>query len=589
MRRTTLAAAMAMLPACAALATAQVRVTPDTTFGRRGLPRDVAREAAALFNSTETLRSTSALEIDEGREVDGDVGVLNGPLTIGGRVRGRVIALNSDVILRSTARIDGDLLVVGGEVDGRDVAHIGGEIRIYRQTLRYRLEGERVVAERDSVDEGEAWWRRLERRRADRSWSRLQIATAGAYNRTEGVPINLGPQVNRTTSWGSTRLDAYAILRTASSFQSSSNDVGHNARIDVRIGRLAGFAFGGRLFNVVDAVEDWQLSDLEAGLASFLGHRDYRDYFQRHGGSVSMSVFAWRDLSLTGSFSEERWLTRGDFDPYTLFRNGASWRPNPAVDEGRMHVATGSLTIDTRNDDDNPWSGWFIGADWERGVGNLAHAGVTTGGVVAFAPPSRTDYARGFLDLRRYNRLSPDAQLNMRVVAGGWLNGDRLPLERRLSVDGPGAMPGYGFRTIRDGSADVGTCNTGAMFPGQPAECDRIALAQIEYRGDLHFNFGDDWWWNRDDEPRSAAHRTHTHQFHSDGTWVLFADAGRGWLVGVPDGSLTYARDDFPAFSTFRTDIGAGLNFGGIGLYIAKAMSKTSEPTRFFLRLRHRF
>jgi hypothetical protein len=417
----------------------------------------------------------------------------------------------------------------------------------------------------------------------------LQIATAGAYNRAEGLPINLGPQVHHRSDWGSTRLDAYAILRTASSFQSSNNDVGHHVRGEIRIGRLAGFAFGGRLFNLVEGVETWQLSELETGLASFLAHRDYRDYYQRHGGSVSMSVFAWRDLSLTGSFSDERWLTRHDFDPFTLFRNQAEWRANPAVDEGRMHLATGTLTIDTRNDEDNPWSGWFVVGEWERGVGNLARV-TSAGGMLDLEAPRRTDYARGFFDVRRYNRLSPDAQLNFRVVLGGWLNGDRLPLERRLSVDGPGAMPGYGFRSGREG-ADLGTCNVGSSFPGRPAQCDRIALAQVEYRGDLHFDFGRDWWFDSDEETTDerAAHRAHTRQFRGDGSWVVFADAGRGWLVGVPDGVLTYERNELPSFSSFRTDIGAGLDFGGIGFYVTRAMSTSSEPTRFFVRLQHRF
>ena len=594
MRRRTLFAALAMLPAATTLVMAQERLPRDTAFERRGLPRDVAREAATLFNSTATLRSTGRLDIEDGRQVVGDVAVLNGPLSIGGHVTGRVIALNADVILRPSARIDGDLLVVGGEVEGRDAARVGGEIRIYRQTLRYRQEGDHIVAERDTLpDEGEPWWRRLERRRSDRSWSRLQVATAGAYNRVEGLPINLGPQVNRRTDWGSTRLDAYAIVRTGSSFQSSDNDVGHNVRGEIRIGRLAGVAFGGRLFDVVEGIETWQLSDLEVGLASFVAHRDYRDYFQRHGGSVSMSVFAWRDLSLGGSFSDERWTSRLDQDPFTLFRNRAEWRPNPSVDEGRMHLATGTLTIDTRNDDENPWSGWYIEADWERGVGTLARVLPISsgGGAVLQAPQVHTDYTRGFFDLRRYNRLSPDAQLNVRFVAGGWLNGDRLPLERRLSVDGPGAMPGFGFRTPRE-EADVGSCNVGAFFPGRPAQCDRMVLAQVEYRGDLHLDFGRDWSWNDEDDvpAKRAAHRSHTHHFRSDGAWVLFADAGRGWLVGTPDGGgLIYDRNRLPSFSSFRTDIGAGLNFGGIGLYVAKAMSKSSEAARFFLRLRHRF
>ena len=590
--RTSLAIAMAMLPACAALAVAQDQRS-DTTLGRRGLPPDVSREAAALFNASTGLRLTGPIEIERGREVFGDVAVLNGPITIGGHIAGRVIAINSDVILRPSARIDGDLLVVGGDVEGRDVAQIGGEIRIYRDPLRYRQEGDQIVAERDSLwAEGDPWWRRWEHRRADRSWSRLQVASAGAYNRVEGLPINLGPQLNRTTGWGSARLDAYAIFRTGSSFSTHEDDVGHNVRGELRIGRFEGFSLGGRLFNVVEGVEPWQLSDLEVGLASFLAHRDYRDYYQRHGGSASASLFAWRGVSLTGGFSDERWLTRDTRNPFTLFRSEIDWRPNPAVDQGRMHIATGTFIIDTRNDDENPLSGWRISADWERGVGTLQRVDLTTvGSTTSWTAPTELTYSRGFLDLRRYNRVSPGAQLNLRALIGGWLSGDPLPIERRLSVDGPGVMPGFGFRSDRSG-ADLGTCNVGATFPGQPALCDRIALLQAEYRGDLHFDFHPDWESQDDAGIRArdeSAPRARARHFHRDGTWVVFADAGRGWLVGAPDGTLTYASGRIPSFSTFRSDIGAGLDFGGVGFYMAKAMSSSEEPLRLFVRLRHRF
>jgi hypothetical protein len=588
--RKCLAVAAALLPLCATMAAAQ---EPDTVFRSHGLPNDVAREAASSFNATTGLRVVGPLEIEAGRTVDGDVAVLNGPLTLNGHVTGRVIAINSDVILRPSSRIDGDLLVVGGEVAGRDVAEIGGEIRIYRDALRYHQEGDQIVADRDTVGvEGEPWWRRWEHRRSERSWSKLQIASAGAYNRVEGLPINLGPQVNRRTSWGRTRLDAYAILRTGSSFSGSDGDIGHNVRAELELGRLEGIALGGRLFNVVDAVEPWQLSDLEVGLASFLVHRDYRDYFTRHGGSASASVFAWRDVRLTGSFSDERWLSRQANNPFTLFRGDADWRPNPPVDEGRMHVANATFSVDTRNDEANPWSGWYINADWEHGVGTLQEAVtfISNGqtGIAQTAPTPRT-YSRGFLDLRRYNRVSPDAQFNFRAVLGGWIGGDPLPLERRLSVDGPGVMPGYGFRASREG-ADLGTCNVGPAFPGQPAMCDRIALLQAEYRGDLHFDFNPDWESQDEvtDATSDAAPRARAHHFHSDGTWVLFADAGRGWLVGTGADSLSYAKDRIPPFSTFRTDLGAGIDFGGVGFYLAKAMT-ANEPVRFFLRLRHRF
>jgi hypothetical protein len=591
--RRSLAIAMAMLPACAMMASAQEQTAPDTAFRRRGLPLDVAREAAMLFNTSTGLRVSGPLEIEAGREVHGDVAVLRGPLTIAGHVTGRVIAINSDVILRASARVDGDMLVVGGEVDGRDVADVAGEIRIYRQSMNFREENEAIFAERDTLtDDAQPWWHRWERHRQERSWSKLQIASAGAYNRVEGLPINLGPQIFIPTSWGSTRLDAYAIFRTGSSFSSHEDDLGHNVHGELRIGRLEGFALGGRLFNIVEGVEPWQLTDLEVGLASFVAHRDYRDYFQRHGASVSASLFAGQIVSLTGSFSDERWLTREANNPFTLFGADDSWRPNPAMDEGRMHVASATFAVDTRNDDENPWSGWHLIADWERGTGSLQRVGLTTttnGSTITWSGPTPTVYSRGFLDLRRYNRVSPEGQLNFRALIGGWISGDPLPIERRLSVDGPGAMPGYGFRTQRAGE-DLGTCNVGGSYPGQPALCDRIALVQAEYRGNLHFDFHPDWedqsYGGSATSSRAARRARH---FHRDGSWVVFADAGRGWLVGEPSGTLTYASGRIPSFETFRTDIGGGLDFGGVGFYLAKAMSDSGEPLRAFLRLRHRF
>jgi hypothetical protein len=70
----------------------------------------------------------------------------------------------------------------------------------------------------------------------------------------------------------------------------------------------------------------------------------------------------------------------------------------------------------------------------------------------------------------------------------------------------------------------------------------------------------------------------------------MFADAGRGWMVGDPAGDdVTYARDELPDIDTFRTDVGIGFDFGGLGLYAAKALSRSDEPVNFFLRLQRRF
>ena len=545
----------------------------DTSAARDQLPRDVAQEVVALYNATTALRATEPTEVAASRDVAGDVAVLDGPLTIGGHVAGRVLAINSDVILLRGARIDGDLLVVGGEVEGSDGASIGGELRIYHPPLRYTRDGDLLVAQLDETRPVEQWWRRLERRRR-RNFNRLEIASAGPYNRVEGLPVRIGPVLYRDQGWGHVRLDATAVLRTGSSFSSSEADVGHDVNLEARLGRRLGASVGGRLFDVVDGVEQWQLSNVEVALASFLFHRDYRDYYGRHGAQVYAALHPSETVELSLAYGDERWRSRPTRDPFSLAMNGMAWRDNPAMDAGRFHVANLTLRLDTRNDRLDPRDGWYVFGDVERGVGRIAGAGATSAGV-RDVPTGDTRYLRGFVDARRYNRIAPNAQLNLRLVLGGWLAGDPLPLERRLSIDGPGTVPGFDFRT--GGGTDVGTCSEGAAPSGRPAQCERVGLAQLEYRNDIHVSMT---------RGSGDARRT---RFRLDGAWVFFADAGRGWLVNSPGSALDEGKGKLPSLSSYRTDIGAGLDFNLLGLYVAKALSDPNEPANVFLRVRHRF
>ncbi|HEX4681508.1 MAG TPA: hypothetical protein VH277_02295 [Gemmatimonadaceae bacterium] len=572
-----------LLGACAAVAMAAgvgpvgAQQAGRPSGERQSVPQDVRRDVIDLWNAAGTLRSSERTEIDEHREINGAVAVLRGPLIVAGHVMGSVVAINSDVILRPTARIDGNLLVFGGDVEGISGARVDGRIRIFRQSLTYREEGDRMIAiGDDSTHDDESLWRRFERRRANTWYETLRIVQAGPYNRVEGLPIEIGPALTERTPWGSVGFNAAGIIRTGSSFNDERGDVGDNLRTEVRIGHDFGIGVGGRLFSVVDPIEGWQLSDLETALAAFVARRDYRDYYQRHGGKGYVTLFGARNFSFTGSYGQERWASRELRNPLTIFNGERPWRPNPLVDEGLFHIADLALRFDTRTDPDDPWSGWYLNSDVEHGSGTYSSVAPTSS--LRPALNAGTDYLRGFFDARRYNRLGPSAQLNVRVVLGGWLGGDQLPIERRLSVDGPGTLPGFGFREFSAGP-DVGTCTSGLGINGMAAECDRIALAQIEYRGDLKVDFTGDW----EDWPR------HYRSAHGDITWVFFADAGRGWKVGAPDGTMTYGSGSFPSLSSFRSDAGVGLDIAGIGLYAAKAVSTWSEPMNFFVRLRHRF
>ncbi len=578
------------LVACTALCVAAATSRAQVADNRRGaLPAAKAAEIARLFNGSAALRATGEATVTAGQTIAGDVAILTGPFTLAGRVAGRVLVINGDVALRDGAAIDGDLIVVGGSVTGQERAIIGGEVQRYVQALRYHIDGDHIVpdaagaveaddrSDRDAESREEGWLHRLRRHRE--TGTLTPLVYAGSYNRVEGMPIAIGPSFRARNEWSRIRVDALGVVRTVDNFRWDAENLGHDVNAKVQVGRERLLTVGGRLYDIVDPTERWQLRDGEVGLANFFFHRDYRDYYNRHGGSGFVTIANGHGVDLTLDLADEVWGDRRDHSPWTLFSSDATWRVNPMMDQGRFHIGTATMTIDTRSDADNPRTGWLVVADVERGTSaavTLAPTSPLARDNSALAAPVR--YTRGMLDLRRYNRLSPIGQLNVRLVLGGWLGGDELPLQRRFSLGGAGTLPGFDFRRVPSGKADVFQCGAGAAIPGVPAQCERVALAQVEYRGNLALNLHghgdlDDFLFDVD---RGAQ-------------WVLFGDMGRGWLVGPRAGTIRYEGGTLPPLNTFEGDAGVGLDFNFIGFFVAKSVSQLKQPVNFFVRLKHRF
>lgn len=585
---------IAVIAAAAPHAAAQERA-PSAERAR--LPREVAQEVAELFNAPTTERRAGPTRVPADSTVAGDLAVEGGSLTVAGRVTGRVVVVNGDVLLEPGARLDGDLLIVGGTMRGRDDAYVGGAVRVYRERLRYERRDGRIAADTGNAED-EEWWRRWRYARRNDD-AKIIVTAARTYNRVEAMPIHIGPRIRHRRGNDQLLFEALGIFRPSQGWRWNEESIGHRVRAEWQFGERRGVALGGQAYDVVEGVEPWTLPDEEVALAAAIVQRDFRDYWVRHGGRAYARLFDGRRVSLSGGYAHERWRSARAHNVWSLFDRDDGWRPNPAMDEGRVHLATASLAYDTRNSVEHPRSGWLARLDYERGWTELSTLaptapGVRTGVAVPGGPGSGRRYGRAFADVRRYNRLSADAQFNVRVVLGGWSDGGALPLQRRLSASGPGTLPGFTFRS--GGAPDVGECSTGASLPGTPAQCDRVALAQVEYRSTLHFDLFD--WalesrgWNAPARPAPAgAAPTRRYGGRTGGQWVLFADAGRGWLVGpasaadprfVPAGRL-------PAFDNWRTDVGAGLDFEPIGLYLAKALSEPERAPIFFVRLHRRF
>ena len=543
----------------------------------------VARRAVESYNATGTRRVSGAFDVPAGTVIEGDVGVLNGPVTVAGRIQGSLVAINADVRFAKGAQIDRQLIVVGGGLFGQDSAHLGGDIRVQAELLRYHLDGERVVPDEEPVYD-DSWWSRHRVRhefRHGEAYTDFFYVASRAYNRVEGWSIVAGPRIQRTPSWGKYSVEAFGVMRTAGPVRWDNETLGHDARAEVQFGKPMGVALGGRLFDVVEPTETWQLGNTEVGLASALLHRDYRDYYGRHGGEVYARLQATDDAAFTVSLSNEAWRNVLARDPWSLAHGSDPWRPNPTMDPGDMHLVTSRLHVDTRDRTGSAWlSGWYLNAEVEDGTGTITRLGAPVMTLSPFAVPSpeHVDYTRAFLDARRYLRVTPDFFLNFRVAGGGWLAGDNLPTQRRLGLGGPGTLPGFAFRDMTP-TPDVLTCSGGFTQPGTPAQCDRVALVQVELRSGFFWSAmrndaSDDWW-------RPG--------FNHRAQWVLFADAGRGWRVGTQDNGFTYPAHELPGFGTYKTDLGIGLDLGGLGVYWAKSASDAREPARFLIRLERRF
>ena len=60
-------------------------------------------------------------------------------------------------------------------------------------------------------------------------------------------------------------------------------------------------------------------------------------------------------------------------------------------------------------------------------------------------------------------------------------------------------------------------------------------------------------------------------------------------MDGESDVAMTYRMGLLPGLSTFLSDVGIGVDFGGLGFYLAKATTTAREPVNVLVRAQVRF
>lgn len=553
----------------------------ETEIRDADLPRQLESRLLRLFEDSTTRRFNGDAYIPAEEHIRGNVGAMGGPLRVAGRIDGDLAMVNGDVVLESTAVVRGDVLVVGGEARLEDGAEVLGTVTTYgpaapRWSPRERgREGERTG--------------RWTFRTGD---SRIELRVGTNYNRVEGLPIMFGPVIE-TAGPNPLRLDAMAVWRSETGGAFEPDRMGYRVKAEQFLGGHRAFSVGGSVYSVVQPLDRWQVGDLEASLGAVLFREDLRDYYGRKGASgfVRFHPVHALDARLEYRHDEDNSLAAGD--PWSLFHGDADWRLQPLVAEGSIGTAVADVTIDLRDDDEDPYDGWWINGVVQRAVnGELTRPGIdpAAGYDSLFAGPVPTsfsartypaDFTTAFIDIRRYAPVGYASQLNLRVVGGGALTDAPLPPQYQHALGGIGTLPGYdqfeagcGARLVPASRVQGGT--TRMFYPTYG--CDRFALFQAEYRGrlSLDFGFGNEW------------HQEHWHDWADwnwdvNPSWLVFFDAGRGWTNDAGD-LAGLSRD-----TGWLYDAGLGLLIDRLGVYVAFPLTNDGGGARFFLRLDHRF
>jgi len=537
-------------------------------------PPEVVEQLLTVHNDSATTRFLGTFVLPAGSRLSGVVSLFRGMLVVGGQITGPIQVINGDLWVSATGRIEGDVIVTGGRIRVDPGGVITGTQRswsdpapVYRNTVGKLALRERARTVGDLASTSRSFYT------AGISTT-LYLGTGGSYNRIEGLPIVIGPSfAHEATPTVDLRLDLRGIIRTTTDPTRIRDRYGYDARMELVFGVPARAVVGGRLRSEVVPIEEAPWSRTEAGWLAFLMHEDPRDFFQARGPEVYLEAEPVKGVTLLASLREDEERSVRATDPISVFRSGEAWRPNPLIDDGTYRTLRLGLGWDSRNDRVDPTSGWLLRGDWEYGVSN-DYAPVTLPRSIRDPLPENREYhySRFWVDARRYARFDPDTRLNLRVVGGGWAGGDPLPLQRRVSIGGGDLLPGYGFRA-RDCSSPR------YVDPAGPALCDRA----LSFHAELRRRTGLGLLYRLQRGELTELDRI----FGFDkAELVFFLNSGTAWLAGDGPGKVPSNR--IPVLREWATDVGVGLDTGGLGLYAATALSG-DEPIRFTIRLQRRF
>jgi hypothetical protein len=339
------------------------------------------------------------------------------------------------------------------------------------------------------------------------------------YNRVDPLRLGLGAEFQRPGT-------RFARLGGRLEYATERDRMLYGLQIEQPLAASGRYAVGAVIARVTAHYDLQQVEDFENSLAMLFARTDYRDYFEREGGGAYL---AWRvpDFATVSVH-----LRNDEFRSIPLYAGTRSWfyrdrdlRPNPPIEPGaarsvllrleRLAHRTRQMRAGLYHGIELEWAGGRLGGDF--------------------------DYTRMLADVRGVWRLSPEAALVVRTVAGHASSG-ALPLQKQFVTGGVDGLRAHATSSLRG---------------------DQMALGQAEAVIGL--------WHLRTRGVEGGLHA------------IAFIDAGQAWF------EPGHTWD--PGRQHFETDAGVGLGTSedNLRVYAAKNLRDPASDVVWSVRLQRPF
>lgn len=377
-----------------------------------------------MSKSDQVFRFYEDTEISREEELNGHVMVLNGNLSVRGKINGDVLVVWGDVRVYNTGEVNGNITSVGGTVEVYDNGIVRGDM--LETNVRNLIGKDRRVT-------------RIFRKSYKRDrYGTIPLSGKGEdlifkYNRVEGLflglqfPKQFVPEVGHFSTYG---FIGYGFRSKDMRFQLGL-DRWFIDPIDYRL------EIGGEFHSLTDTKDLWRIPYFENTLAALLLREDFHDYFGREGFSLHISQNITPYVKGTVEYRNDDYSSLSNHASWSLFGGHKVFRPNPSIEgyEGNMRSVYAELLFDNRDDWDFTTTGWLVKLAAEVSSADL-------GGDFSFN--------RYLVDVRHFWPVTSGENLNFRVMIGS-SEGD-LPLQKNFELGGISTLRGLRFKELAGNS-----------------------------------------------------------------------------------------------------------------------------------------